>query len=232
MTDSPSKQFFKGTLAVLPLTLAVIPWGILTGSFALDAGLSLVQSQAMSLFVFAGSAQLVSLGLIKAGVGITSILLTCLLITSRHFLYSMAMRQQIMQQPLKWRLILGFLLTDELFAIANPSKMPEFNRWYALGGGLSFFIGWNLATAVGIFAGHKIDNLESLGLDFAIAATFIAIVIPSIKQASYLICVLTSLVTVIVCELFAVPGALMIATMTGMVTGSLYAQITQEKRSH
>lgn len=225
------RAFLKGALAVLPLTLAVIPWGILTGSFALDAGLDIFQSQAMSLFVFAGSAQLVSLGLIKAGVGMTSILLTSLLITSRHFLYSMAMREQIVKLPLRWRLTLGFLLTDELFAIANRSKCPKLDPWYALGGGLSFYLGWNIATAIGIFAGHRVENLDGLGLDFAIAATFIAIVVPTIKQASYFVCALASLVCVLICELFDIPGALMIATLTGMSCGYLYSTMTKELRS-
>lgn len=61
------REFLRGTLAVMPLTLAVIPWGILAGSLALETGLSALESQAMSLFVFAGSAQLVALGMIKAG---------------------------------------------------------------------------------------------------------------------------------------------------------------------
>jgi predicted branched-subunit amino acid permease len=68
------------------------------------------------------------------------------------------------------------------------------NRWYALGAGLSFYLTWNIASAVGIFVGNSIPNLDSWGLDFAIAATFIAIVIPAIKSPSIMICVLVSLV--------------------------------------
>lgn len=221
--------FLKGALAVMPLTIAVIPWGILAGSFALDAGLSAVESQAMSVIVFAGSAQLVALRMIKAGVGLTSIMITTLLITSRHLLYAMAMRSQISPMRLRWRLILGFLLTDELFAIANQGKQHKLNPWYALGGGLSFYLGWNIATAMGIFAGHTITDLDSWGLDFAIAATFIAIVVPSIKKPSVLLCVLVSLVCAVVCDLFAMEAGLLIAALTGMVSGTVYAKLTGEK---
>ncbi|NRD74733.1 AzlC family ABC transporter permease [Shewanella sp. VB17] len=221
--------FLKGGLAVMPLTIAVIPWGILAGSFALDAGLSPFQSQAMSAIIFAGSAQLVALGMMKAGIGLTSILITTLLITSRHFLYGMAMRPQISPMPLKWRLTLGFLLTDELFAIANQGKQHKLDPWYAFGGGLSFYLGWNIATAAGIIAGQSIPDLASWGLDFAIAATFIALVVPSVKKPSVLFCVLVSLVTAVVCEVFSIQAGLLIAALLGMSSGIAYAKLTGEK---
>lgn len=234
-THSPLQRWFKGALAVMPLSIAVIPWGILAGSLALDAGLNPFESQAMSAIVFAGAAQLVAVGMIKAGLGLGSILITTLLITSRHFLYSMAMRPHISPLPLKWRLILGFLLTDELFAItakSTPSKeTPQrFDRWYALGAGLSFYLVWNIATAAGILVGNTIPNLDSWGLDFAIAATFIAIVTPQINQPSILMCVLVSLVTSVVCELFQIPSGLLIAALLGMTVGTLYAKATGEEK--
>ncbi len=229
-TNQARRQaFFQGTLAVFPLIVAVIPWGILAGSYAIEVGLSAFESQAMSAIVFAGSAQLVALGMIKAGVGLGSILLTTVLVTSRHFLYGMTMRNSISPLPLKWRLPLGFLLTDELFAIASPSKQHKFDPWYALGGGLSFYLGWNLATLAGIVAGQTLPDLGSWGLDFAIAATFIALVVPAIKNRSTLICVLVSLVTSVVCDLFSIQAGLLIAASLGMLCGTLYAQLTGEQ---
>ena len=237
--DSPSKETItttaldaaiKGALVIFPLTIAVIPWGILAGSFALDAGLTPIESQAMSVIIFAGAAQLVALGMIKAGVGLTSILITTLLITSRHFLYGMAMREQISPMPLKWRLTLGFLLTDELFAIANQGKQHKLDPWFAFGGGFSFYLGWNIATAIGIVAGQTLPNLDSWGLDFAIAATFIAIVVPSVKKPSILLCVLVSLVTSLICEVIHIQAGLLIAALLGMASGALYAKLTGEKR--
>jgi len=234
VTPTKTKSFLAGALAVMPLTIAVIPWGILAGSFALEVGLTPVESQAMSAIIFAGSAQLVALGMIKAGIGISSILITTLLITSRHLLYAMAMRTHISPLPLKWRLGLGFLLTDELFAIANQAHkgdspaQHQFNRWYALGGGLTFYLGWNIATLLGIVAGQSIDNLGELGLDFAIAATFIAIVVPTVKKPSILVCVLVSLTLAVVCAVFAIQAGLLIAAISGMAAGMTYAKLTNE----
>ncbi|MFT5592408.1 MAG: putative branched-subunit amino acid permease [Oceanicoccus sp.] len=82
----------------------------------------------------------------------------------------------------------------------------------------------------GYFLGHSIPNLESWGLDFAIAATFIAIVTPQINQPSILMCVLASLVTSVVCELLQIPSGLLIAALLGMTVGTLYAKLTGEDK--
>ncbi|PWI32460.1 branched-chain amino acid ABC transporter permease [Vibrio albus] len=224
------KPFLQGALAISPLCLAVVPWGLLAGSFAIDVGLDMFQSQSLSLFVFAGSAQLVVSGLINAGAGLVTILLTTFVITSRHFLYGLTMRNTISRLPLRWRLCLGFLLTDELFAVCGHQSEKIFNRWYALGAGLWFYLCWNLSTLAGILAGKFIPNLDSLGLDFAISATFIAIVIPMIKEVSVLISILVSLTFSIGCQALNIDGGLMIASITAMVTGYVYDNVFSKQK--
>ncbi len=214
-----ARSFFTGAAAIMPLTVAVLPWGVLTGSLAIECGFNPGQSQALSGIVFAGAVQLAIMGMIQAGVGIGSILVSALLITARHFLYAMVMRSSVSPLPLRWRVALGFLLTDELFAIVHPGRLKHFDRWYALGGGLCFYLGWNLATLAGIIAGKNIDNLDALGLDFAIAATFIALVIPSIKTTPLLVCVLTALTSSVICEILHVQAGLLICVPLAMFAG-------------
>ena len=223
-------SMWRGALAIAPLSIAVIPWGILTGSLAVEVGLSPVESQAMSAILFAGAAQLAALGMLKAGIGIVGILLTTLLITSRHFLYSMVMRKDISPLPTKWRIALGFLLTDELFAIVSTgsAQRHKFDRWYALGGGLLFYTSWNLATLLGIIAGKSIPNIEQWGLDFAIAATFIALIIPLIKNKSILLCVIVSFISSVGCVLFNIEAGLIISALLGMTCGFLHEQTKGE----
>ncbi|MCE0494493.1 AzlC family ABC transporter permease [Vibrio salinus] len=214
-----AKLFAQGALAIMPLSIAVLPWGLLAGSFAIDAGLNPLESQAMSAVLFAGSAQLVATGMFKAGAGLISMLLATFFITSRHLLYSVTMRQKISPLPLKWRLCLGFLLTDELFAICGQQSEKQFNRWYALGAGLSFYLVWNLATFVGIVGGSYIPDLNGLGLDFAVAATFIALVIPHVVSFPVVMAVLVSLGLSVTLNFFGTEGALMISGLGGMSAG-------------
>ncbi|MGX1926589.1 AzlC family ABC transporter permease [Vibrio sp. NH-7] len=216
---SNGKLFMHGTLAMVPLSIAVIPWGLLAGSFAIEAGLTVWESQALSAILFAGSAQLVATGMLKAGASLATMLLATFFITSRHLLYSVSMRSKVSPLPLKWRLALGFLLTDELFAICGQQSDKQFNRWYALGAGLSFYLCWNLATLVGIVAGSYIPAMNELGLEFAVAATFIAIVIPNVKNAPILIAVLVSLTLSVLCSYLNVESGLMIASIGGMLAG-------------
>lgn len=206
---------------MVPLSIAVIPWGLLAGSFAIEAGLSVWESQALSAILFAGSAQLVATGMLKAGAALTTMLLATFFITSRHLLYSVSMRSKIRSLPLKWRLALGFLLTDELFAICGQQSEKQFNRWYALGAGLSFYLCWNLATIIGIVAGRYIPAMNELGLEFAVAATFIAIVIPNVKSSPTLIAVVVSLFLSVLCSGLGVESGLMFASIGGMFAGYL-----------
>lgn len=214
--QSNSQQFKRGSLAMMPLSLIVLPWGVLTGSLAMDAGLSELSAAAMSLLVFAGAAQLVALGLIKAGAGVFTILLTTLFITSRHFLYGVAMRSKIANRPLKWRLSLGFLLTDELFAVCGMQRDEDFNCWFALGAGLSFYIAWNLSTIAGIVLASQVPELSDYGLEFAIAAIFIAMVAPGVKTWATVTAVTVSLVLSVVLSFFAIPAAIVLASLVAM----------------
>ncbi|WP_086980806.1 AzlC family ABC transporter permease [Vibrio aphrogenes] len=218
---SRTHLLWRGMLAISPLSFAVIPWGLLAGSYAIDIGLTPIEAQALSAILFAGAAQLVATGMFDAQVGLWTMLLTTFFITSRHFLYSVSMREKISPLPLRWRLPLGFLLTDELFAVCGHQSKKEFEPWYALGAGLSFYLVWNLASLVGIVAGRQIPNLDQWGLEFAVAATFIAIVIPTIKNIPILVAVVVALVASVLLSYWQIEGSLIIASLLAMVAGYL-----------
>ena len=191
MTDSiplitpPSARLrpaLQGGVAILPLCLAVVPWGVLAGSMALQSGLTPAQGLGMSAIVFAGASQLVAMGMIKGSAGLLAILLSTFFVTAQHFLYALRLRERIAPLPLRWRLALGFLLTDELFALTGEQTPARFNRWYALGAGLTFYLCWFLSTLLGIVAAGSAGDLDGYGLDFSIAATFIAIVVPLVRS--------------------------------------------------
>lgn len=220
-SSSKRRLFLQGALAITPLSIAVIPWGLLAGSFAMDIGLNPLEGQGLSAIVFAGAAQLAAMGMIKVGAGLGTILLTTLIITSRHLLYSVSMRDRISPLPLRWRVLLGFLLTDELFAICSHHSPKQFNRWYAFGAGIWFYLCWNLATLTGILAGKYIPALDQLGLEFAIASTFIAIVVPTVVRLSVLVTVVVALVLSVLLQYWGVDGGLMLASIGAMACGYL-----------
>jgi len=221
--SSDFKTMVQAIVAIFPLSLAVVPWGVLCGSLAINVGLTPLQAQLMSLLIFAGAAQLAALTIMGAVGSLSSMFSSTLVISSRHLLYSAVFRDHVRKSSLGVRCSIAFFLTDEMFAVtcAYMEKNKKFSPIYALSSGITFYVIWNIATFTGIVAGQHIPNLEHLGLEFAIAATFIAIVIPSIKNRSTLVSVISSGVSAIILSLFMKEYALIIATFIGMLCGYL-----------
>lgn len=215
----PHYAFARGAIAVIPLSLACAPWGLLAGSMAIDAQFTPLQAQGLSAIVFAGAAQLVAIGMVKSGASLISIVLTTLLLTSQHLLYGMHLRPILSPLKTRWRMSLGFLLTDEFFALVNHYDRETFNRWYALGVGLTFYIAWNLFTLAGIVLGSSIPGLEHLGLDFSIAATFIALITPVVRNVPTVVCVAVSLFCSVLFSYWQWGSALVLSGLAGMTAG-------------
>ena len=211
----------KGTLDMLPLSLAVLPWGILFGSLAVQRGFSWLEAQLFSAIIFGGAVQIVTVELIANNASLVTVLFSAFVISSRHFLYGLTLRERLSPKPLRWRLSLGFLLTDELFAVSGDRRAykTRFRLYYALGAGGSFYLAWNLWTLIGIVAGASLPDLTERGLDFAIAATFIALVVPEIKSLASLVSVLVAALSAVVFSLWQFELGLVCAAVLAMFAG-------------
>nr|WP_042871812.1 AzlC family ABC transporter permease [Dickeya poaceiphila] len=210
---------------MLPLCVAVIPWGILAGSMAVQAGLTFWQEIGMSAIIFAGAAQLVTLGLLMSGSSAVTILLTVMVITAQHLIYGLTLRPTIAPLKARYRLLLGFLLTDELFALAMAAK-ARLTTAYLLGAGLTFYLCWVVCSLAGIVMAHAIPNLERYHLDFSIVATFITLVVPMVKRLPVLAGTLFSLCMSMLLACWRIEGAIMIAGLGGMAVSVLTARLT------
>lgn len=220
------QAFIHGAIAILPLSLAVAPWGLLAGSMAIEANLTPLEGQGLSAIVFAGAAQLVAIGMLKGGANLFSIILTTLLLTSQHLLYGLSMRPVISDLPVRWRVGLGFLLTDEFFALTSQYDKQQFNRWYALGVGLTFYVAWNLFTLAGIVLGQNIPHLDKLGLDFSIVATFVALITPLVRNLPTVVCVVVSLFSSVLFSFWHWETALVLAGLLGMSAGFICQKLS------
>ena len=211
----------KGAVDMLPLSLAVLPWGILFGSLAVQRGFSWLEAQMFSAIIFGGAVQIVTVELIADNASLFTVLFSAFIISSRHFLYGLTLRDRLSPKPFRWRLSLGFLLTDELFALSGDRRAyrNRFRLYYALGAGGSFYLSWNLWTFIGIVAGASLPDLTELGLDFAIAATFIALVIPEIKALATLVAVLVAGVSSVIFTLWGFELGLVCAALMAMCSG-------------
>ncbi|WP_084478806.1 AzlC family ABC transporter permease [Dickeya sp. NCPPB 3274] len=226
-SDSASSRFLSGTVAMLPLCVAVIPWGILAGSMAVQAGLTFWQAVGMSAVIFAGAAQLVTLSLLMSGGSVMTILLTVMVITAQHLIYGLTLRPTIAPLKARYRLLLGFLLTDELFALAIAAK-TRLTTAYLLGAGLMFYLSWLVCSLAGVMMANAIPHLDRYHLDFSIVATFITLVVPMVKRLPVLAGTLFSLLMSMLLAYWRIEGAIMIAGLGGMVVSVLMARLTGE----
>ncbi|HEY6406990.1 MAG TPA: AzlC family ABC transporter permease [Ktedonobacteraceae bacterium] len=177
-------EFLNGIKAELPILLGVVPFGLIYGVSARSAGIPPLAGQSMSFIVFAGSAQFVTAQLIGAAVPAGIIILTGFIVNLRHALYSASLAPYLKQLNTRWRMLLAYLLTDEAYAvvITHYQKPGDRSRkhWYFLGAGLALWITWQASTAVGIVLGAQLP--ASWSLDFALPLTFIALVVPNLKD--------------------------------------------------
>lgn len=224
--SSTGSRFWLGALHILPLCLAVLPWGVLAGSMAVSQGFSPLQSVGLSVFIFAGAAQLVTISMVAAGSGFIAICLTILVITAQHLLYALILREHVSSLPFKKRLPVAFLLTDELFALSVGKKSYDFA--YLMGAGLCFYLAWIAFTVIGVLLAASVPNLVDYHLDFSIVATFIAIVVPMIKRLSSLVGVLVSLTLSLLLNSLEVSGAIVIAGLLGMFCAVSVARLRGE----
>ncbi|CAB3794762.1 hypothetical protein LMG28688_03968 [Paraburkholderia caffeinitolerans] len=192
MTRHPHrfKEFVAGARDTIPMMIGSAPFGVIFGTLVTSGPLSLWHGQLMSLAVFAGSAQFIALGLIAAHASFAVIWATTLIVNLRHVLYSATLAPYVSHLPMRWRLVLGGLLTDEVFAVSwayfRRHAPGDVSPWHFLGSGLSMYLNWQLWTAAGLLFGAAFPGLQSLGLDFAMVATFIAIVVPQLVAVRYL----------------------------------------------
>ncbi len=199
MTTHPnrSREFVAGARDTIPMMIGAAPFGVIFGTLVTSGPLALWHGQFMSLAVFAGSAQFIALGLIASHASFIVIWATTLVVNLRHVLYSATLAPYVSHLPLRWRLVLGGLLTDEVFAVAwaHFRRHPpgdDVSPWHFLGSGVAMYVNWQIWTAVGLLFGAAFPGLQSLGLDFAMVATFIAIVVPQLVAVRYVAAAVTA----------------------------------------
>jgi 4-azaleucine resistance transporter AzlC len=218
-------EFWRGVRDSLPLVIGAVPFGIIFGTLSTKAGLSAAGTMGMSIFVFAGSAQFIAMGLVGAGTAWPIIVLTTFVVNFRHLLYTATLLPHLKRLPHHWQVILAFGLTDETFAVSvSRWRQPDartYGHWYQLGSMLFMYTNWNICTLIGLVAGKVLSDVGGWGLDFAMVAAFIGMVLPYLQDKPNYVTVLVAGVSALV--FFGLPHklGLMIATLLGIAAGVL-----------
>lgn len=232
-TSAARSQFFSGLKAELPILLGVVPFGLIYGILAVEAGLSPLQAQAMSAIVFAGSAQFVMAQLFALGTPASVVVLTAILVNLRHALYSASVAPYVKLLPGRWRYFLAYLLTDEAYAVTinhyRTDDRTGNRRWFFLGAGLALWTTWQISTATGILLGAQIPAAWPLA--FFLPLTFIALVVPGLEDwAATAAALVAGLISVLAFKLPFKLG-LVVAALIGVTAGMLMEKAVNHQPS-
>lgn len=168
-----------------PVLATVMVVGATFGIVARQSGLSPAEIVSMSLLVFAGASQFAMLQLFRDGLPWPLIAATVLLINLRHLLMAAALRPYFGAVSPARRLAAAFVLTDEAFAMSiGWFRRGRSELAYYATFAVALYVLWNISTVIGMLLGPSIGEPRRFGVDFAITATFIAIVVLGVRRRS------------------------------------------------
>ena len=226
----------EGVQAVAPLAVGAFPFSFIVGALSVSIGMGVAESTLMSLFVFAGSAQIVALNLLSSSASLLIILLTTLVINARHILYSVSLSEYIKTYPLFIRALMAFGLTDEVYAcsihrLTSLGNHP-FRHYFYLSAMFGFWGSWVMANLFGALAGSQFPQIQTMGLDFAMVATFIAIVVPQLKSRQSIVAAAIAVLSGLALIALPFQSGLIIASVLGVVAGLTMEKLVNSRKQN
>lgn len=168
---------------MLPVALAMLPFAVLLGVTAADAGWSPWMVLAQSVLVLAGAAQLAMVALLAEDAHLVVVVLTVALINMRMAMYGAALRPWLAHVPVRGRALGAYVVTDQAFALATSAfpDLPERDRFpYYLGAAFTLPALWFVATTLAAALGTALP--DDWSFEFALPLTFLALLVPALKS--------------------------------------------------
>ena len=219
-------SFYAGARATLPVLLAVIPFGIITGVAMVASGIPPAIAMLMSILVFAGASMVASAQLLASSAPIVLVILTTLVINLRFMMYSASLRTHFAHAPLKQRLTVAYLTADNVYALVlnrfaeHPGDPGKFE--YFLGAGVLVWAVWQAAVLAGILIGAGVP--PAWRLEFAAPLAFIALSIPFLRDRATVIAALAAGIAVVAFQDVPLRLNIILAAATGVAAGLAFAR--------
>lgn len=172
-----NEVFRQGAIDMLKVTPGVCAWGLVTGVAMVKSGLDVTSVVAMSILVFAASAQLAAVPLMLAGAPIGVVWLAAACVNLRFVVFSAEMRRYMMRLSGPRRLLAGYLTADMTFALMHRRyggvSVDQLGREaptdYFVGLSAVNWVTWNVASLLGVVLADRIPMDWGLELAGALA---------------------------------------------------------------
>ncbi len=187
--------FKKGIIDGLPICFGYLSVAFAFGIFAVESGLDFAEALMISMTNVTSAGQLAAVPIIVGGGTLFELAVSQLVINMRYALMSVSLSQKLDKRfTLIDKLLVSFVNTDEVFAVASSQK-GKINKRYMFGLILTPYCGWSFGTLLGAVAGNIFPDIVLSALGIAIYAMFVAIVVPEIKTSKpTAICVLVAVI--------------------------------------
>jgi 4-azaleucine resistance transporter AzlC len=180
----------------------------------------------MSLLVFAGAAQLTAVVMLQGGAGIALVIISTFLINLRHLVMGLSISPYFTQATPAWRRVLAFAMTDEAYLVSighfREEEVSPGDPYFMLGSGGLIYVVWNICSAIGAVAGQAIDDPLKWGLDFAMPAAFLTLLLPQVstRRSAAVVAVAAA---VALATYVLIPGKwyIILAVLAGTIAGVL-----------
>lgn len=217
------ERIFRGTLAMVPLLIGLIPFAVSTGIYGTDKGLEVWQSVTLSLIVFAGASQVAIIDLLSQSAPLWIIVITALLINLRFLVFSAALSPYVKKAPIFLRPYLAYTLVDQIFMlIADGRKTDKTYEWIGVASVTFFF--WHISVFIGAYFGTIIPAY--LSLEYALPIMFLFFGITMLKSRHHIITALsTGMAILILYPIMPLGSGLMTAIIIGAISGTLTKRI-------
>lgn len=218
------REIRKGLLKGTPIVMGYLPIGFAFGILAASAGLSIFQSTMMSIMVFAGSAQLIAISLLEAQADLVTLTVTTFLINLRHLLMSAALAPGLGHLSRLEQALFSYQLTDETFAahsmdLAEKKKLTRPSIFIT---NMLAHVSWVSSTILGAWAGSLFTDLKAWGLDYALPAMFIALLVLKLSSSLKIaIAVFSLLFSTLLCWAIGGHWYIIITTVAAATLGTL-----------
>ena len=228
VTDpSPSTArhaFRTGCRDIAPVLVGTVPFGFVAGVAPVGAGMSPLESIALSVVAFSGIAQLVVAQLVAVQSPVVLTLAAAFIVSLRFLMYSASLAPHLAHLPARWRALLAFLMTDQGFAIAlqraNQPGDHRFRHFHALGVGLTLYASWQSAVVAGAVLGAQVPATWSL--DFVVTLSFLVLLVPLLKRRAELVAAAVAGAVALVAAGLPYRLAIVTASLFGIAAGMAY----------
>lgn len=219
-----------GAVTVAPMLIGVVPFGLVAGASPVEGGLGAWSAVGFSTIVFAGASQLAAIDVLADGGSWLVAAIAACTINLRLLLYSASLAPHVAGFPLRQRLLVGYVLTDQAYVEAitrwSTGVAPSLGFYY--GAGFTLWGSWQVATIVGALGGSAVP--DDVPLTFAVPLAFLVMFVPLlVSRPAVVAAVAAAAVSLAALEIGADDLSILAGALAGIAAGAAAELVTDRR---